>query len=254
MTRPDPPDRAPRPHRARPDRRVGYGSEGHQHARGDLDADPGGPGHRTGEHDPPRRRRPHQLPHRGRDVDPPVPGPVRPGPGVEAPDHRSRHRHPQPRHPRRVGRRRRRRDRTLRYGGRRSDRGGGGRNEGADAQQQCQDRPPPAATGPGRRIRRRRHDANSPCTRCAMALPALPPTLPGDTAGQTGFAENVDKNLRRSSRPWGTRAGGQRPPGSACGLLGPLRWPPASVVSGRPASWPGAGAPPWCASGRRGTR
>jgi hypothetical protein len=155
MARADPPDGAPRSHRARGDLRVEYRAEGHQHSRGDPEADPSGPGHRTGEHDPPRRRCPHHLPHGRRDVDPPVPGPIRPGPRIEAADHRSGGRHPEARDRWRIGRRGRRHG-TLGHRCRR-----GGRDEGGDGQQRGQDEPPPAASGPGRGFRIRRHRASS---------------------------------------------------------------------------------------------
>jgi hypothetical protein len=252
-------DRGLGPHAGRGDRRVEEWAEGHQHSRSRPERHPVGPGHRAGEHDPARRGRPNQLPHGGRDVDPPVPRPVRPGPRVEPSHQRSCHRHPQRRHPWRWRLCRHPRGGPPGHRDRSGDRRRGRRND-ASREERGQEERPPAATGLGRCFGIRRQHG-TPRRSDAMASFGLPRTLPGDDGRRTVTHENVDNHVRGAELP-GARTTQML---LTCAAWFPRTAPswttstasstgPAIRASGRPASSPGAGAPPWCASGRRVTR
>jgi hypothetical protein len=228
------------PHRGSPpdllsfggDRPVEQWAEGHDHLRGDEEAHPVGARHRAGEHDPSGRGRADQLADGGRDVDPPVTGSVRSGPGVEPAHDRPSHRHPQRRHGRWVWCRGRRWDRSLGHGGRRGD-----RDQGPDRQQHAEQEQRPATDMLNGEFGMRRQHGYSRQSRrqCAFGMPR---TLPGGICQRAGIHEIVD-----SSSALEPASVAVRPPAGRLGL-----------VSARPASWPGAGARPWCASGTRATR
>ncbi len=223
---------------------VAQWAEGGHHSGSDQEADPVGPSHRAGEHDPSCRRRPDQLPHRGCDVDPPVPRAVRPGPGIEASDDRSGHRHPQLHHRRWFRCGGRRRDGSLGHGCRR-----GSRNGNPDGQQRAEKEQRPDPATPNCKFGIRHRHGNSRQSRRRSAVVDCLGRYPAESVSGTSFAKLwIAISGRRSIRFCRPRRHGG-PGGHHLPSAGP-----ANAVSARPASSPGAGARPWCASGRRGTR